>query len=73
MTGKSGHARTCSGEIDDVISWRCGGALLRSTAPARRPGPWERTRMGTSGECYKNPVRGGSREGQMEVTDSEEV
>ena len=39
----------------DQLSWRCGGAILRSTAPARRPGPWERTRKGTSGECYKNP------------------
>ena len=57
MTGKSGHARTCRGETDDVISsaGTGGGALLRSTAPARGPGPWERTRMGTSGECYKNP------------------
>ena len=71
VTGKSGHARTCSGETDDVISsaGARGGALLRSTVPARGPGPWERTRMGTSGE----PVSGGSREGQMEVTDSEEV
>jgi len=57
VTGKSGHARTCRGEIDDVISsaGARSGALLRSTAPAREPGPWERTRMGMSGECYKNP------------------
>ena len=57
MTGKSGHARTCRGEIDDVISsaGACGGALLRSTVPARGPGPGEWSRMGTSGECYKNP------------------
>jgi len=57
VTGKSGHVRTCSGEIDDVISsaGARGGALLRSTAPARRPGSWERTRMVTSGERYKNP------------------
>jgi len=48
-----------------------GGALLRATVPARGPGPWERTRMGTSGERYKNPVRGGGRGGQMKVTDSE--
>jgi len=57
VTNMSGHARTCSGEIDDVISsaGARGGALLRSTAPARGPGPWERTCMGTSGERYKNP------------------
>ena len=30
-----------------------GGVLARSTAPARRPGPWERTRMGTSGSAIK--------------------
>jgi len=55
-------------EIDAVISsaGARGGALLRSTVPARGPGPWEQTRMGTS-------VRGGSRGGQMEVIDSEEV
>jgi len=57
VTGKSGHARTCSGEIDDVISsgGARGGALLRSTVPARGPGPSERTRMSMSGERYKNP------------------
>jgi len=56
VTGKSGHARTCRGEIDDVISsaGTRSGALLRSIVPAREPGPWEWTRMGTSGECYKN-------------------
>jgi len=45
VTGKSGHARTCSGEIDDVISsaGARGGALLRSTVPARGPGRWART------------------------------
>ena len=55
--GKSGHASTCRGESDDVISsaGASGGALLRSTVPARRPGLWERTRMGMSGERYKNP------------------
>jgi len=57
VTGKSGHARTCSGEYNDVISsaGAGGGALLRSTVPARGPGQWERTRMGTSGERYKTP------------------
>ena len=41
MTGKSGHARTCRGETDDVISsaGTGGGALLRSTAPARGSAP----------------------------------
>jgi len=39
VTGKSGHARTCRGETDDVISsaGAGGGALLRSIAPARGP------------------------------------
>ena len=57
MTGKSGHASTYSGGCDDVISLAGagGGALLTSTVPARGPSPWERTRMGTSGERYKNP------------------
>jgi len=57
VTGKSGHASTCRGESDDVIgsAGARGGALLRSAVPARRPSPWERTRMGTSGERYKNP------------------
>ena len=56
VTGKSGHARACSGEIDDVISsaGARGSALLRSTVPARGPGPWEWTHMGTSGKRYKN-------------------
>ena len=64
VTGKSGHARTCSGKIDDVISsaGARGGALLRSTVPARGPGRWERTRMGTSGERYKNPCATAVRE-----------
>ena len=34
MTGKSGHARTCRGETDDVIS-----SALRSTALACGPAP----------------------------------
>jgi len=57
VTNKSGHASTCSGGYDDVISsaGAGGSALLRSTVPARGPGPWERTCMGTSGECYKTP------------------
>jgi len=57
VTGKSGHASTCSGGSDDVISsaGAGGGALLRSDVPARGPSQWERTRMGTSGERYKNP------------------
>jgi len=58
VTGKSGHACTCSGGCDDVISsaGAGGGALLRSAVPGRGPSLWERTRMGTSGERYKkNP------------------
>ena len=57
MTGKSGHASTCSSGSDDVISsaGAGGGALLRSAVLARGPGQWERTRMGTFGERYKNP------------------
>jgi len=56
VTGKSGHAITCSSGSDDVISsaGAGGGALLRSTVPACGPDPWERTRIGTSGERYKN-------------------
>jgi len=50
VTGKSGHASTCSGGSDDAISsaGAGGGALLRSAVPARGPGQWERTRTGTS-------------------------
>ena len=57
MTGKSGHAITCSGGSDDVISsaGAGGGDLLRSTVPACGRDPSEWTRMGTSGERYKNP------------------
>jgi len=72
VTGKSGHASTCSGGSDDVISSADagGGALLRSAVPARGPGPWERTRMGTSGGAIKTRARRRSRRtderGQMD-------
>ena len=44
--------RACGGEIDDVI--RSAGAR-GGVIEVSGSGPWERTRMGTSGERYKNP------------------
>jgi len=59
VTGKSGHARTCSGEIDDVISsaGARGGALLRSTVPARGPAPGSGHAWARPGSAIKTRAR----------------
>ena len=57
MTGKSGHASTCSGGSDDAISsaGAGGGALLRSAVPARGPASGSGHARARPGKRYKNP------------------
>ena len=69
MTGKSGHASTCSGGYDDVISsaGAGGGALLRSTVPARGPGPGSGHAWARPGSAIKPRAR--RRSGRTDESD----